>query len=559
MLDLRMNKYFIFSLLLFFSTESNSQLLIGGKEKFTYADELRGGQRKERWCYDVTFYDLNISVDIESKSISGSNTVYFSAIEDFSVLQVDLFANMDILSITYEDSELKYRREYDAVFVEFPKVIEKGTNSNFKITYFGKPKVAKNPPWDGGFTWTKDKNGQPWVAVSCQGIGASLWWPNKDDLSDKPDSMRIHCTVPENLKCVSNGTEEPPTPGGEGLTTYHWKVSYPINNYNVTINIADYTHWHDTYTAADGDLLDLDYYVLSYNKEISKKHFEQVKPMLACFENYLGKYPFWDDGYALVETPYLGMEHQSAIAYGNKFRRGYAGMDRSGMNLNFDYIIVHETGHEWWGNSVSAQDLADLWIHESFCTYSEAIYIECMHGYDTAMVYVNALKHTVRNDKPIMGIYGFNKEGDSDMYVKGLLFLNTIRHIVNNDSIWWNTLKNMSDTTFKIHTTNYKEVVGFMTEKTGVNLAPIFEQYVKWPAIPVLQYKIRQNKNGYKFKYRWKVNVKNFKMPFVVSIANESYRINATTKWKKTKIKTEKTNATPLIDQQHFYIRTVEQ
>jgi len=351
----------------------------------------------------------------------------------------------------------------------------------------------------------------------------------------------------------------------KGYTTYHWKVSYPINNYNVSINIADYAHWSDVYTAADGDKLDLDYYVLSYNKEKAVKHFEQVKPMLSCFEKYLGKYPFWKDGYALVETPYLGMEHQGAVAYGNNYKTGYAGMDMSGTGLKFDYLIIHETGHEWWGNSVSAQDLADMWIHESFCTYSEAIYVECMHGYDTAMKYVNALKHNVGNDKPIMGIYGINKEGDGDMYVKGMLFLNTIRHVVNDDKLWWSTIKNMSDTTFKIRNTNYKEVVNtnykevvqVMSEKTGLNLSPIFEQYVKQPAIPVLQYKLKQKGGDLKLKYRWKVDAKDFEMPFMVSIDKFTDRIDATTKWRRSRITITGTTAPLKIDTDHFYISTV--
>jgi aminopeptidase N len=547
---------FLFSL--FLLVKADAQLVTNANEAYSYADQLRGGQRKERWCYDVMHYDLKLRIDTASKSIAGSNTISFTAMEDFTKLQLDLFANMDILRITHEGVELKYRREYNAVFVEFPQVMKKGISSSLKVEYRGVPTVAKNAPWDGGFTWSHDKKGNRWIAVSCQGIGASLWWPNKDDLSDEPDSMRISCAVPDPLRCVANGQELPSTVDEKGYTTYHWKVSYPINNYNVSLNIAHYAHWSDVYTAADGDQLALDYYVLAYNKEKAMKHFEQVKPMLACYEKYLGKYPFWKDGYALVETPYLGMEHQSAVAYGNNYRSGYAGMDMSGSGLKFDYLIIHETGHEWWGNSVSAQDLADMWIHESFCTYSEAIYVECMHGYDTAMTYVNALKRNVGNKKPIMGIYGINREGDGDMYVKGMLFLNTIRHVVNNDDLWWSTIKNMSDTTFKMRNTNYKEVVQVMSEKTGVNLAPIFEQYVKWPAIPVLHYKVKQKGADYKIKYRWKVDAKNFEMPFVVMLGDTAHRMHGKRKWKKSRITSNVSSAPLKIDMEHFYIRAVE-
>ncbi len=525
----------------------------------SYADQLRGGQRKERWCYDVHYYDLSVRIDTATKSISGITRIDFTANEDFNTLQVDLFDNMDILNITHAGTSLKYSRQYNAVFVTFPEIIRKGSSDQFQIEFRGKPRIAKRAPWDGGFTWTHDKNGLPWIAVSCQGIGASLWWPNKDDLSDEPDSMRIHCTVPNPLRCVANGQEEPPTSESKGFTTYHWKVSYPINNYNVSLNIAQYTHWSDTYTAADGDILALDYYVLPYNESLARKQFTQVKPMLACYEKYLGKYPFWKDGYALVETPYLGMEHQSAVAYGNNYNTGYAGMDRSGLHLDFDYIIIHETGHEWWGNSVSAQDLADMWIHESFCTYSEAIYVECMHGYDTAMTYVNAMRTTVGNLKPIIGIYGLNKEGDADMYVKGMLFLNTLRHVVNNDDLWWSTIKNMSDTTFRMRTTNYQEVVQFMNKKTKLQLTPIFEQYVKWPTIPILQYKIKTKKNETFVKYRWKTNAKNFAMPFVMRRGNNEIRVeNANQKWKCISIAAVDPQEKITIDTRHFYIHPVE-
>lgn len=537
---------------------AHAQLLTKSAEGYSYADQLRGGQRKERWCYDVTHYDLQLRIDTVTKSLSGSNTISYTALEDFNTVQIDLFANMDILRITDGATELKYRREFDAVFVEFPQTVEKGTKSSFKVEYKGSPRIAKNPPWDGGFTWTHDKKGNRWIAVSCQGIGASLWWPNKDDLSDEPDSMHISCAVPNPLRCVANGQELPTTVDEPGYTTYNWKVSYPINNYNVSINIADYAHWSDVYIAADGDTLDLDYYVLSYNLDKSKKHFQQVKPMLACYEKYLGKYPFWNDGYALVETPYLGMEHQSAVAYGNNYKSGYAGMDMSGSGLKFDYLIIHETGHEWWGNSVTAQDLADMWIHESFCTYSEAIYVECLHGYDTAMTYVNALKRNVGNRKPIMGVYGVNKEGDSDMYVKGMLFLNTIRHVVNNDDLWWSTIKNMSDTTFKMRNTNYKEVVQVMSEKTGMYLAPIFEQYVKWPAIPVLQYKVKKKGNEYCMKYRWKVNAKSFEMPVVFLHGDKEHRVNASTRWKKTRIWSTMEQGEPTIDMRRFYVHAMK-
>jgi aminopeptidase N len=373
-------------------------------------------------------------------------------------------------------------------------------------------------------------------------MGASAWWPCKDYLGDEPDSMSIHCTVPRGMRVVANGSEQSMTREEDGTVTYNWFVSYPINNYNVTLNIGDYVEWHDEYTAADESILSLDYYVLSYNLEKAKKQFTQVKPMLSCYEKYLGKYPFWNDGYALVETPYLGMEHQGAIAYGNKYKTGYAGIDFSRIGLDFDYIIIHETGHEWWGNSVSCKDIADMWIHEGFCTYTEAIYVECMYGYETAMKYVNAKKPTVGNKHPVVGIYDVNEEGDGDMYNKGMLFLNTLRHVTNDDSLWWKTIKCMSDTAFKRQNIDYNDVVGFFSSKLKRNLAPVFEQYIKHSRIPVFEYSLKKVKGKeYELRYRWEADVTDFSLPVFISTSGNSFtQLNTKTDWQNTTIKLNK-------------------
>lgn len=519
------------------------------------ADSLRGSSRIERSCYDVLTYDLYVHIDTSNQVITGNNRIGFQAMADFQSMQIDLFSNMNISKITMDGIELKYRREFNAIFIDTGVKIKQGENKAVIVHYSGKPLIAKNAPWDGGFTWARDKNGKMWIAVSCQGIGASLWWPCKDDLSDKPESMNIHCNVPNGLRCVANGIEEPVQTNNDGTHTYNWHVSYPINNYNVSINIGDYVQWHDVYTAEDGDTLSLDYYVLRDNEEKARIQFTQVKPMLSCYEKYLGKYPFWKDGYALVETPYLGMEHQGAIAYGNKYKQGYAGMDRSGQHLPFDYIIIHESGHEWWGNSVSCRDLADMWIHESFCTYSEAIYVECIYGYETAMKYVNALRSTVVNEQPIIGTYGINREGHSDMYVKGMLFLNTLRHVVNDDKLWWSAIKNMSDTTFRQSAVEYREVVQFFSKKTGSDLSPIFDQYVKHASIPRLDYKLKRKKNRIQIKYKWTSEVKGFNMPVDVFCDQKKMRIFPSAKWKKT-ILDIPTFDLFSIDHDEFYIRS---
>lgn len=532
-----------------------AQSLLEQKKNYTRVDSLRGSMNEYRSCYDVTFYDLNVYIDTLDKTITGSNRIVFNATSDFNTMQIDLFEGMNIINVTMGGKQLNYKREFNAVFVQMPAKVEEGTVGEIEVSYQGKPTIARRAPWDGGFSWSRDKNGNQWIGVSCEGIGASLWWPCKDYLGDEPDSMAISCTTPSNLRCISNGIQLFDRRNDNGTRTTKWFVSYPINNYNVTLNIGDYVQIHDEYEAADGDVLSLDYYVISGNESIAKKHFTQVKPMLKCYEKYLGKYPFWKDGYALVETPYLGMEHQSAIAYGNRFQAGYAGSDYSRIGLDFDYIIIHETGHEWWGNSVSCNDIADMWIHEGFCTYTEAIYVECMYGYKTALDYINAKKPSVNNEKPVVGVYGVNEEGDGDMYNKGMLFLNTVRHIINDDNLWWSLIKNMSDTTFKMRNVGYNEVVGFFNSKTQRNLSQIFEQYLKHPQIPVLEYELKKIKrNEYEFRFRWSDVITNFQMPVFVSVAKGgSSQIEVSDKWQTMKLNMKKPTELKIDDRLGYF------
>ena len=489
-------------------------------QNYSKGDSLRGNLSSFRSCYDVFFYDLYIIVDDQQKKIlNSSNNIHLTALTDFQKIQIDLFENLKIHSIEFEDKELDFQRIYNAVFINFPRVIESDENIFFKITYSGNPRVAVNPPWDGGFSWEKDKNDNSWIGVSCQGLGASSWWPCKDHQSDEPDSMKITCSVRKPLQVISNGNLMNDTvvynKDLNTLTTKSsWFVSYPINSYNVTLCIGDYSHFNDIYVNQK-DTLDLDYYVLSYNKKKAMEHFKQVKPMLACFEKYFGPYPFWSDGYALVETPYLGMEHQSAIAYGNNFLPGYNGNTKFTAGFDFDYIIIHETGHEWWGNSITTNDIADMWIHEGFCTYSEVLYVECIYGYDAMLEYVNNQKKSVRNDKPIVGPYNVNTRGSNDMYQKASLMLHTLRSVIDNDSLWFSLIKGISYE-FKHKTIDGIDVINYINSVIQRDFSTFFNQYLNTKEIPVLEYKIQKNGREHTLIYRWDA-ISGFNMNILVN------------------------------------------
>ena len=529
-------------LLLFFllSCNSNAQLPTQyNLSHFTEADSLRGMLTPERTCYDVTFYDLQIALDPQNKSISGQVEIRFRATTDFNQLQLDLFRNMKIDKITYENQPVLYKRKHDAIFVQLP-TIKKGTEGKLIVYYQGQPTITQNAPWQGGFVWSKDDQGKDWIAVACEGEGASLWWPNKDHLSDEPDSMMIRITVPEDLVCIANGNLVNTIPVGNSMTRYDWRVTYPINNYNVTINVGDYVHFSDTYTSStDQTTMPMDYYVLSYNLEKAKTHFQQVSGVLSCFEKYLGKYPFWEDGYALVETPYLGMEHQGAIAYGNQYMRGYKG----GMippDMNWDYIIVHETGHEYFGNSISCKDHAEMWIHESFTTYLEALYVECTAGYEDALRYLQVFRSDryIKNYNPIVGPLNvnFTQFGSSDHYFKGSWVLHTIRHAMNDDEKWFALLKDFYGT-FMMQHIDTEEVISWFEKHSDLALTPILHQYLYYPKVPILEYRLEEKKGTLVVHHRWITDVKGFKMPILMGHPDQYQLVPVTNKWKKTTLK----------------------
>ena len=532
----------LFSLLILLGFQT-----LSAQSSFTRKDSLQGGLSIERTCFNVLRYDLDIKIDPRNKSIVGFNEITFQTVENTNTIQLDLFENMQIDSIIFDTKKLVYQREFNAIFIAFETTLLKNSNQKLRFYYSGKPTVAKNAPWDGGFVWKKDSNEKDWVGVAVQGTGACLWYPVKDSQSDEPDfGASIKVAVPNGLMAVSNGRLMSHEDLKNGYTRWDWEVKNPINSYNITVNIGDYVHFGENYKGVD-----LDYYVLRENEAKAKIQFEEVKPMLNCFQSKFGEYPFKNDGYKLIETNYLGMEHQSAVSYGNKYKKGYLGTDLSdtGIGLLFDFILIHESGHEWFGNSITSKDIADMWIHEAFTCYSETVYIECQWGYEKAMRYVNGQASKVLNDIPIIGQYGVNKEGSGDMYYKGSLMLNTLRHVINDDAKWWKIILAYSNA-YRHQIIDTKTVIAFFNTTSGMNLTPIFNQYLKYTSLPTLEIK----KKGTQMIYRWKTEEPHFEMPIDVVYKNKKRRLLASNQWNVLNFKVNSLEELTVL-KDHFYIK----
>lgn len=512
---------------LFACTNARAQMF-DQKSDFTRQDTLRGSITPEREWWDLTHYHLDVAVDIPGKSISGSNIISYRVLEPHDVMQIDLQEPMKITRIYQDGKELTFEREGVAWWVQMEESQQEGTIKQLTVEFEGTPVVAENPPWDGGLTWDTDSNDKPFVANSNQGIGASIWWPNKDHPYDEPDSMRISLRVPDDLMAVSNGRHTSTEQHDDSTSTWHWKVVNPINAYGVNLSIGDYVHFGEEYDGEAGTLT-LDYYVLRENEEKARKQFYgQVKPMMDAFEYWFGPYPFYEDGFKLIEVPYLGMEHQSAVTYGNGFENGYRGRDLSGSGwgLKFDFIIIHETGHEWFANNITYADVAHMWIHEGFTNYSENLYLDYHYGEQAANEYVRGLRAGISNERPIQGIPGVYYRGSGDMYNKGGNLLHTIRQIVGDDELWRQTLRGLNSE-FRHQTVTSEQVESYIIKKTGLPLETVFDQYVRDIRIPMLEYQFRDGQ----LRYRWANVVDGFAMPVDVTINDKELRLEASKQW----------------------------
>ncbi|MBC8768926.1 M1 family metallopeptidase [Arenibacter sp. BSSL-BM3] len=515
-------------------------------QNFTEQDSLRGSITPERSWWDLNFYNLSVEVKPEERFISGSNEIRYTVLEEQQRLQVDLQPPLIIEKITQEGENLKWESNGNAHFVTLKKPQLKGEINEIKVYYSGHPKEAVRAPWDGGFSWKKDNNGKHFAATSCQGLGASVWWPNKDHMYDEVDSMAISITTPKGLMDVSNGrllkVEE-----HKDSNTYHWYVANPINNYGVNINMGDYVHFGESYSGEKGELT-MDYYVLRDNLEKAKKQFKQAPLMMEAFEHWFGPYPFYEDGYKLVEAPYLGMEHQSSVTYGNQFKNGYLGNDlsKTGWGLKFDFILIHESGHEWFANNITYKDIADMWIHESFTAYSENLYVDYHFGKKAASEYVLGTRGNIQNDSPIIGTYNVNQKGSGDMYYKGANMLHTLRQLVEDDEKWRTILRGLNKE-FYHKTVTTKQIEDYISKKSGIDLTEFFDQYLRGIKIPILEFQVK----GKQLRYHYINIVDGFDMPIKIDVNGTVDWLYPTAEWKTETFK--KTVQSVAVDE-NFYV-----
>ncbi|MEI8053652.1 MAG: M1 family metallopeptidase [Bacteroidota bacterium] len=491
---------------------------ISFSQSYSHQDTLRGSIGAGRLKWNVLHYDITVKPDINNKTIEGINIITLVD-SGINKIQLDLQEPMVIDSIISNNHSLSFSREGNVYWVYFIYQVQNAINTPKKITvYFhGKPKVAKNAPWDGGWVWTHDKQNNPWVSVACQGLGASVWFPCKDTQSDEPDNgARLNIIVPDTLQAIGNGRLTAIKKMDNHLSMYCWEVKSPINNYDIIPYIGKYDHFSELYQGLNGPL-DMDYWVLSYNLEKAKIHFTDAGKMIKAFEYWFGPYPFYEDGYKLVDAPYLGMEHQSAVAYGNNYVNGYMGHDRSntGWGMKWDFIIVHESGHEWFGNNITTKDIADMWVHESFTNYSEVLFTEYYYGKNAADEYVSGLRNNISNDVPIIGVYNVNKEGSGDMYDKGANLIHTIREIINDDIKFRDILIGLNKQ-FYHKTVTTSEIESYIIKNSGFDFSKIFDQYLRTTNIPVMEYYFRNNQ----LHYRFTNTVEGFQMPVKYTIGN---------------------------------------
>ena len=524
--------------------------LTAQEHRFTRADTLRGSISPERAWWDVTYYDLDVRVNPADSTVAGSNRIVYRVLSAPRTMQIDLDERLRVDSIIQDERALTFTREGNVIWVEGAGPRQVGETGSVTVHYGGQPIAAANAPWDGGFDWSEDEHGRPFVATAVQGLGASAWWPNKDHQTEEPDSQRIAVTVPAPLVNVSNGRLRSRQENPDGTVTYEWFVANPINNYNVAVNIGQYAHYTDSFGGEDGTLT-LDFWPLEHNLEAARRQWEQTKPMLACFEHWFGPYPWYEDGFKLVETPHLGMEHQSAVAYGNGYANGYRGRDLSGTGhgLQWDFILMHEAGHEWFGNNITTADIADMWVHEGFTNYSEGIYTECLLGRQAGAEYIIGSRRNIQNNAPVVGVFGVQQEGSGDMYYKTGSMLHMIRQIIGDDELWRDILRGIN-IEFRHSIVTGRQIQEYINRRSGRDFDRVYTQYLTETRIPELEYV----RDGGTLRYRYTSVVDGFDMPLRLYVGDQVRWLEPTQAWQETSIPA----AAAIHADENFYVEVAE-
>lgn len=527
---------------------------------FTRADTLRGSITPARAWWNVKRYDIQITPNFTEKSTTGANLITYQVVSQTQPsMQIDLQAPLVIDSVILDNqTPLRFRQEGNAWHITSPSQSLYSVHT-VRVVFHGHPVIAARPPWDGGWTFARDKNGQPWMTVCCQGLGASVWYPCKDHQSDEPDSgASLTITAPDGLVAVGNGRKISESHQDNGTTITKWAVQSPISNYCIIPYIGDYVSFSEKFQGEKGPL-DIHYHVLREDEQKARAYWPaEVHHMLKSMEYWFGPYPFYQDGYQLVQVRHTGMEHQSAVAYGNHFAHGYRGKDLSatGWGAKWDFIIVHESGHEWFGNNITSKDLADMWVHESFTNYSETLYVEYRWGKNAGNEYNYGIRHNITNDRPIIARYGVNESGSGDMYYKGSNMIHAIRHSLNNDSLFRDILRGLSKT-FYHQTVTGKQVQQYICRQAAFNYLPVFKQYLSTTQIPKLV--LRFNQDSSAIRYRWENCLDRFNLPIALNAKGRAatFKIYPTTTWQSARISTEQSRLINAKDIQfNYYIQT---
>ena len=454
----------LYCLLLFTSIRIYSQNTASG-----------GKLRPEQAIMDIRHYTIALNIDIAQKSIDGYTIIDLILSQPSAVLVFNLMNELTVKEIAVNGKKSDFKQADNLITISPTATLTAGKVS-VKIAYAGKPHIATRPPWEDGFTWTTDSTGHPWVAITAAGTGGKLYFPCKDHPSDEPnEGVDLNITVPKDLVVAGPGLLQKIT-RQKNTATYYWKTNYTINNYSILFNVGDYEVVTKTYTTINGNKVPMQFYVLKEHASKAAHHLDVLETMVRVKEKYFGEYPWAKEKIGIAETPHLGMEHQSMNAYGNHFKYTKVG------GQDFDWLMNHEFGHEWWANKVTAKDWADYWIHEGIGSYGDVLYTREVEGEEAYIKHFKQSIFGIANQKPVVMGSDLDEETayHGDIYGKGAFFMHTLRYVIG-DTIFFPTLKQLStDPQYTYNNlVNTNDVEALFSKNSHLNLKPLFDLYLR--------------------------------------------------------------------------------